>query len=467
MNKVKSIWIYSLFIFVMSIVVILTWDDYFWASSHGMAQLQNNFEGYNGRYIGNLIIMGITRSTILRVIVYTIVNVSIAVIISKLLEDKVKMQYIIFILLTIPIGIFKQTYGWFSGFANYNVSSLFILTIIFLTYKIKFKWYMPLIVFFLALSSQFFAENVSIVNIIVSILIILISLFKDRKKIFTATGWLAGALIGSWIMFQNAAYHSESDRGLTNIFFSEIYKHVLQDWSELVVKNNVVLIVLFSIVIYFLLEQRKIIGSYLLLFNTYIILREYLNITYWKEPLYMLVVELVMIFIFFAILIYVGFKVLKDLDRELYFVTLITGIMMVGPFVIVTPFGPRNILLTYLLLSVSLGILFTKLNLNDFTLTDNLFKKMIVVLSLIIVSLYSINFFENYRRIEKIKIADKNNQKVVEIKKLPFPFLGQVVDGIFPGDREVEFKEYYDISDNIEIKVVERTLPLPWKQTNY
>ncbi|MDT2781819.1 hypothetical protein P7H41_07645 [Vagococcus fluvialis] len=467
MNKIKSIWIYSLFIFIMSIVVILSWDDYFWASSHGMAQLHNNFEGYNGRYLGNLLIMGITRSVILRVIIYTIINVGIAVIIYKLLEEKVKMEYIIFILLTIPIGIFKQTYGWFSGFANYNISSLFILTIIFLLYKIKFRWYIPLVVFFLAFSSQFFAENVSIVNIIMSFLILLISLFKDRKKAFSAMGWLIGSSIGSWIMFQNAAYHSESDRGLTNIFFSEIYKHLLQDWSELVVKNNVILIILFSIVIYLLLENRKIIGSYLLLFNIYIILRDYLNITYWKSPLYVLIIELVMILIFFGILIYVGFKVLKGADRELYFVTLITGIMMVGPFVVVTPFGPRNILLTYLLLSISLGVLFTNLDLNKPSLVDNIFKKIIIVLSLIIVSLYSINFFEDYRRIQKIKIADKNNQKVVEIRQLPFPFLGQVVDGIFPGDREIEFKEYYNISDRIEIKVVERTMPLSWKQTNY
>lgn len=141
--------------------------------------------------------------------------------------------------------------------------------------------------------------------------------------------------------------------------------------------------------------------------------------------------------------------------------------MMVGPFVVVTPFGPRNILLTYLLLSISLGVLFTNLDLNKPSLVDNIFKKIIIVLSLIIVSLYSINFFEDYRRIQKIKIADKNNQKVVEIRQLPFPFLGQVVDGIFPGDREIEFKEYYNISDRIEIKVVERTMPLSWKQTNY
>ncbi|RHH71556.1 MULTISPECIES: DUF6056 family protein [Vagococcus] len=470
MSKIKAIWIYGVFILILSMIVIVSWDDFFWGGNSGGQLLVNYFEGYNGRYIGNLIIIIMTRSVLLRILIYTFTNVGLAIVMSKIIGHRVKMEYIILILLTIPIGIFRQTFGWFSGFANYNISALFVLVILYLVYVHTQTWYTPIIILFLSFLGQFFVENVSMVNIVISFSAFIISLFINRDRLFSTITWLTGSVFGFYLMFQNSAYHSETSRGVSNIFIAELPKHLLQDWSELVIKDNIFLIFLFSIVIYYILNKPLLIGSYLLIFNIYFISRNYLNITFNTEPLYMLLVELVMIFLFFFILIYVGFVSLEKEDKKLYFIFLFSAVLMVAPFLMVTPFGPRNILLTYLMLSVSLGILWANLSKNiessHVNKLNKLVKGMIICCSLFYVSLYAINAFENNRRIKLIKQADESNQSVVEIRRLPFSFLGQQLDNIPMGNRQDEYKEYYDISKNIEIKIVNRTMPLPWKQTN-
>ncbi|MBP2966913.1 hypothetical protein, partial [Acinetobacter baumannii] len=140
------------------------------------------------------------------------------------------------------IDIFRQTYGWMSGFANYNVSTFLVLLIFYLVFIKEYKAISVLFVLILSFASQFFAENVSIVNVILSVIGILYFLITNRKKVLLPVAWLIGSSIGYWIMFQNTAYHSESTRGLSNIYFSEFFKHLLQDWSELVIKQNIVLI---------------------------------------------------------------------------------------------------------------------------------------------------------------------------------------------------------------------------------
>jgi len=308
------------------------------------------------------------------------------------------------------------------------------------------------------------------VNIILSIAITFISLFNNRKRLLATVPWVIGSISGFFVMFQNSAYHSETSRGVSNIHISQFYRHILQDWLELFVKDSIVLIFLFAIVTYFILNRPKVIGNYLIFFTVYFVVRKYLNVTYNIQPLYLLVIELGLIIIFFGILIYTGITKLADEDKELYFIFLFSSIMMIAPFVVVTPFGPRNILLSYLMLSICLGILWydldATLQVETIDRLDMFVKKITASLAIVCLILYSINCFENSRRIALIKEAEAKNQRVVEVRKLPFSFLSQLVDGIGEGNREKEFKDYYHLSEDIDIKVVDRRLPLPWIQTN-
>lgn len=470
MKRIKPIWLYIIFILIMSMIVVISWDDFFWGSHQATNLLNNHFDGYNGRYLGNLIIYFMTRSIFFRIIVYTLTNVGLAFIISKILSNKVRMEYIVLILLTLPIGIFRQTFGWFSGFANYNVSALFILTIFYLVYVANRKWFIPFVLLFLSFFSQFFVENISMVNIIISIIVTIVSLFVDKERLKLTIPWAVGSISGFFIMFQNSAYHSNTSRSVSNIQLSQFYRHILQDWVELYVKESIVLIVLFSLILYVIFNKNKWIQNYLIAFSVYFVLRRYFNITYEQQPLYMLVFELALVILFFIILVYAGLKELEGKPKELYFTFLLSSILMLAPFVVVTPFGPRNILLSYLMLGICLGILWEKLyptiDVKNIDRLNQFISKIIIFVAMFYLILYSINCFENHRRLTLIREAESTNQKEVEVRRLPFPFLSQELDGIDQGSREVEYKEYNNISNDIDIKVIDRYMPLPWKQTN-
>lgn len=67
MNKKKLDFDYKYSIFIIIFLAIFTslipyaCDDWAWGSSIGIERLERFFAGYNGRYLGNLIVIAITR----------------------------------------------------------------------------------------------------------------------------------------------------------------------------------------------------------------------------------------------------------------------------------------------------------------------------------------------------------------------------------------------------------------------
>lgn len=121
-------------------------DDWAWGSGLGIDRLKNAFDGYNGRYVGNLLIIFITRSKIARVVLCSLIMFFLILVLSKIFNslsdtDKTTSNYIIAfssVLVLIlpnqiafgelqPFQIFGSTIGWFSGFTNYVVPSVLIL----------------------------------------------------------------------------------------------------------------------------------------------------------------------------------------------------------------------------------------------------------------------------------------------------------------------------------------------------
>ncbi|MBE6715009.1 MAG: hypothetical protein E7575_07010 [Ruminococcaceae bacterium] len=67
---------------VFSILVLLfpySGDDWAWGSEIGLDRLETRFESYNGRYAGNLLVLILTRSNILRIFVISASLMSICI----------------------------------------------------------------------------------------------------------------------------------------------------------------------------------------------------------------------------------------------------------------------------------------------------------------------------------------------------------------------------------------------------
>ena len=72
MKTLKENRIYILLFIVFAVLFSLfplTGDDLGWATSDGMNLFKKGFDGYNGRYLGNLFALIFTRFDLLRVIV--------------------------------------------------------------------------------------------------------------------------------------------------------------------------------------------------------------------------------------------------------------------------------------------------------------------------------------------------------------------------------------------------------------
>ena len=102
-------------IFIVYLVIgrllIHSGDDWAWGGEIGMERLRNSFDNYNGRYIGNLVEMLITRNMIMRLIIYSLVNTGIVFLLYELLNRKFEPRYFFLIILIISIDIYNQCTG--------------------------------------------------------------------------------------------------------------------------------------------------------------------------------------------------------------------------------------------------------------------------------------------------------------------------------------------------------------------
>ena len=444
------------FYLIIGRLLIHSGDDWAWGGSIGMNRLENRFDNYNGRYLGNILEMIITRNMFFRLIIYAGINTGIISLMYKLLNDKFLPRYLFFMMLIIPIGIYGQTFGWLAGFANYNLSTFFLLLTYYLVRKNNSKSFIYLSIFIVSLSSQFFVENVSIANFILSFLFAILSI-KDRKKLTKSIFWLAGSVLGLVIMFMNTAYHSSNNmRGVSNVDISNFPMTLITTWSEFFVKDNAILVIIFTVLIYFINDKKGLYANLSIPIATYFGFRSLLNISYLNQNTIFLIFEFILIIFFLISLIMTVYKAKKmDPDsKQSFFYYMFSSVLLLGPFLVLTPFGPRNILTSYVLLVLCL---FEMLNsIPKFYIPS---KKVIRILTLTVSSsfivLHSINKIEENRRITALKKDVSRGEEVIDFPKLPFEFLGHDLtpaNGSVQSNRQ---KMYHNIPKNVQFKIID------------
>ena len=96
-------------------------DDWRWGSEVGIMRLKTWFEGYNGRYFGDILVIVLTRLPIvLRSMAISGIMTAMLYLIYQLTEYKILSFLIcVFFVVNIPTSLMSQTYGWVSGFSNF------------------------------------------------------------------------------------------------------------------------------------------------------------------------------------------------------------------------------------------------------------------------------------------------------------------------------------------------------------
>lgn len=267
-------------------------DDWAWGCEIGIERLKNAFDGYNGRYVGNLLIILITRSIIAKVVFCTLTVFLLIFILSKIFDSlygvkKSTSNYIIafssVLILVLPnqiafgdiqpFQIFGSTIGWLSGFTNYVVPSVLILVFY---YFVTVKGFNSKPVYALLVIDGLLAclcvEHYTLFCLVFSAAVFIYRYYFYKKICRKSLSFLLGSLIGSIIMFSNSSYRlmqkgNVSDNQRAVGFIGSLKKYSTYIFPENTDKTLIaffeifMLLIILSSVIFFLIKTYKAIKS--------------------------------------------------------------------------------------------------------------------------------------------------------------------------------------------------------------
>lgn len=239
-------------LFFVSLLFPYTGDDWAWGSSIGLDRLAVWFADYNGRYVGNLLVIALTRNVILRSVVVAATMYGIALCVDRIDKARGPLAFWLSLLLLfcMPVTVRAQGIVWTSGFTNYAVPALFILMYFALFRDAFFDGYVPnasrvVPCLILGFVNALIMENVTLFNVGISAVMLVYTRVRHKRWDLTQAAFLLGSVAGCVIMFTNGAYsnvaagedgyRSVADRSLKGIakktLFSIVPLLVLNNWA--------------------------------------------------------------------------------------------------------------------------------------------------------------------------------------------------------------------------------------------
>lgn len=202
-----------LFLLALCACVLYAHDDLEWGTQPGLDRLASGFQGYNGRYLGNLIVMALTRSPLLRT-AFMAACLFLTVTLSALFAGSARsLPLMTALFLMLPVTIARQTLGWVSGFANYGTAAALVAALLYAARGLfedspvpqRRAFALPMLL--LGLCGALLMENVTVFFVLMPFGLYL----YGRRRGAASTPLLfcaLGALLGAALMFSNPVYRS-------------------------------------------------------------------------------------------------------------------------------------------------------------------------------------------------------------------------------------------------------------------
>lgn len=191
-----------------------TGDDWDWGSQLGLERLETLFADYNGRYLGNLLVIAQTRVRALDVVMKALCCIMVPLLCARYSgkADSLSLAFAFGLLLIMPRGVFAQSVVWTAGFVNYVPSALIS------------GWYLLMIKneqmrplgqggpgffwgsFLMGILGAWFMENITIFNILLGFAAVVWLWWRHRSFPKAFLGFPLGAVLGAAAMFANSGY---------------------------------------------------------------------------------------------------------------------------------------------------------------------------------------------------------------------------------------------------------------------
>ena len=479
--------IFNIIMFILLTIICYmfpyTHDDWAWGTHIGLDRLNSLFYNYNGRWLGNLLAILLTRSRIFRAFIISITLSLIVYMIEKNVsfKNKTSKYILISLLLLMPVNIIAQSIAWTAGFTNYVIPVLIVLLIIYLNKNvfsneetnISNKWILPLLL--LGFCCSLFMEHMTIYNVILSIVIVVYFLIAKKKIIWVNIAYAIGAIAGTILMFSNGAYHaiaSSQDTYRTieqgNII-SRAIKTYFDTFYKLFIQNNVVLnificgVCLYLIYLYFKKSKYTIqkntktilyiVSIFFLFFVSYnLFINVARNSNIFVKEIWNKYIEGIMIIFYYIAIITTIFICIKENSRKYRLIfELISVVIIAAPLLIVTPIGPRCFFPVYVFLT------FFAIDMFDYTFNckNEELLQIIKICPILLMTFFLIIYGQIYRidnkRIEYIS-KNKDNKELI-LPKLPYENYMQVPNPQNEIFNE-RFKLFYGIKQDSKLKFI-------------
>lgn len=483
-NDMKTIKMKYILIFIA--LFFLAWlfpytgDDWAWGSSIGIKRLSSWFKNYNGRYLGNIIVLFLTRSRILRAVSITFCISGIIWLIEKLSDESRFTLLILVAFAFMPVTLLRQSIVWTSGFANYGIS---IFITLFAVYEFKvdrikvFKnnfWgtmVRNVARIFLGLCNTLIIEHLTIYNVLLAVAVVCFE-YKRKHKICTKhICYLSGILAGAICMFSNGSYSmivSGKDDYRTTVTLATFTSRLKDNFfGEIITDgflNNIVLNVMIAIVCILTWnhisnqnhETRRVIGyistMVITSFAAFSTILGVGNINLNGTARYFegLVVIIYVIAIWGYVLV---LPVTREKKYHLIFIQ--ASIMIViAPLSIVTPIGPRCFFASYVFqiwFIVELMGMFPESWHKVVTSTIDVCTIVSITAFCYLVYVYGKIYKDDMRRITRAQM-ECTSSSIIEVENLPFGTYIWMPDPIHGTIWESRFKLFYMIPDEVTIE---------------
>jgi hypothetical protein len=467
-----------------------TGDDWSWGSQEGAHRFHTFFAGYNGRYMGNLAVLLLTRTPWLSPFVVALTLCLILQLLVTITGTRTWAGYLgaAALVVAMPLDQWRQTVVWLSGFTNYTLATLCLLV---LGFCIQQTWaetpwtrsrLAAAVVLPFAFASALFIEHVTILIVLASLLQVA-ALVRAKRLNLLAVSWATGSVIGGVAMFSNSAYRkaaggtsgyqgiggSHADTGSTGVV--AMIKQGAGGVSQYAITGNTVLnAALFLAVLGLALATRNTVGSLTRLqigavatgaigvvlgaaVNASVDAQHYFgSLTSWSW--------LPGLGLLSSILITAGTLVEDRSRARLIYVLTAATVALIVPMAAVTPYGPRNFLPTYVLMVAIALTLFAELvTVVPAPVVSGVVIGLGASTVLVVLAGYFVAYSQlndaNNARVEYLREAASQGKKSPAIFEMPFLGYLHSPDPVTPGQQKA-FKRFYGLPQDMRIRLFPR-----------
>lgn len=418
-------------------------DDWAWGTQIGIERLESLFENYNGRWMGNLVVLLITRVRCIRAIFYGAAFFFITYYSMKISNSNKWQSVAAFLalMLCIPTGVFRQAIGWTAGFANYVMGIAVALPVIYIIMKKiedsedrAFKW-TDIGYVLLCFCGQLFVEHVTTYMLFLVVASNILYFFKKRKCNSLMLMLMASGIGGAILMFSNGSYAIAAggdgqyqDIKIQSSLFSTLKQAIdtlLSSVCEYLILAPVVISLLLGImciIILMKLKERFYIPAVVVItaFCLYQIFRGYMpyDLSIFAYGEY---VEGFFCLSYLLTVAYTVFLVKEIRWKGLFAISSI--LILAAPLVMASPIGPRNFFPMYVFYIILFILIYEYLVKSSEKLEIAIGKVIViacVLLSIYYMAIVSFTFFSETKRMKSIDKQVNAEKSEIQLYTLPF-----------------------------------------------